>query len=252
MQTKIFAVAVAALSMTSVHGAITPKITIGNGVIVTPEIIIDPNQLGVPQTIFATLDLLRSDINKTVNLVNQLTSTTTDTVFDRIAQANAVIAQTTANVGAIVTKITQLVNILKSAPSTTPTLPGPPGATPTAPGTPSVPALPDIGGISEDLVREAQALARAITAQLQILQQQASGFAGLVLLPTYLAAQVALTTALATVGTISNLALGTSIAVLQTTAAVAATIDALLARVRNAQVKLNPVLVIGLNPEIIF
>ncbi|GJC96141.1 hypothetical protein ColKHC_04967 [Colletotrichum higginsianum] len=241
MQTKIFAVAVAALSMASVQGAIAPRATIGPTVIVIPQITINPNELLPTQAIFATLDLLRADIAKTTELVNQLTVSTTNTLFS----ASAVLAQATANVGTIVAKITELVNILKNPPSTTPTLPG-------TPGTPSVPALPDIGGVAEDLVRTAQALARAITAQLQVLQQQASGFTGLLLLPTYLAAQAALGTVLATVGTISNLALGTATAVLQTANATAATIDSILARVRNAQVKLNPVLVIGLNPDIVF
>ncbi|CCF41748.1 hypothetical protein CH063_11932 [Colletotrichum higginsianum] len=245
MQTKIFAVAVAALSMASVQGAIAPRATIGPTVIVIPQITINPNELLPTQAIFATLDLLRADIAKTTELVNQLTVSTTNTLFSRISQASAVLAQATANVGTIVAKITELVNILKNPPSTTPTLPG-------TPGTPSVPALPDIGGVAEDLVRTAQALARAITAQLQVLQQQASGFTGLLLLPTYLAAQAALGTVLATVGTISNLALGTATAVLQTANATAATIDSILARVRNAQVKLNPVLVIGLNPDIVF
>ncbi|TQN74152.1 hypothetical protein CSHISOI_01291 [Colletotrichum shisoi] len=255
MQTKIFAVAVAALSMASVQGAIMQRATIGPAVFVTPEFTINPNEL--TQAIFQTLDLLRADLVKTTDVVNQLTLTTTNNVFSRISQATDVLAQATANVGTIVAKVTQLLNILNNPPSTTPTLPGPPSSTPTLPGapaTPSVPALalPDIGGAAERVVLAAQALARAITAQLQTLQRQATGITGILLKPVYGASQVAFGTLLTTVGTISDLALGTAVAVLQTADATAAAIDAILARVQKARVNLDPVLVIGLNPDIVF
>lgn len=81
MQTKIFAVAVAALSMASVQGAIAPRATIGPTVIVIPQITINPNELLPVQAVFATLDLLRADIAKTTELVNQLTVSTTNTLF---------------------------------------------------------------------------------------------------------------------------------------------------------------------------
>ncbi|WQF75124.1 hypothetical protein CDEST_00138 [Colletotrichum destructivum] len=247
MQTKIFAVAVAALSMASVQGAITQRATIGPIVLITPQITINPNEL--TQATFNTLQLLRDDILKTADVVNQLT---TNNILNRISQATAVLTQATANVGTIVAKITGLLNILNNPPSTTPTLPGAPSTTPTLPGTPSVPALPDIGGAAEDVVRAAQTLARAITAQIQTLQQQTNSITGILLKPIYSITLAALQTILANVGTISNNALGTAATVLQTVNATAATVESILARVQSARLKLNPVLVIGLNPDIVF
>ncbi|GKT49819.1 uncharacterized protein ColSpa_10000 [Colletotrichum spaethianum] len=236
MQSKIFAVAVAALSLSSVQGASVPRqITISAGTIVLPSLTFDPKQFLPQQNAFQTLDLLRDDIAKTAALVSLLTNSTTTNVLTTAAQANQVLGQVGTNVANIVTKVTGLADIIQGA------IPSVPSATPSAPAT----NTPDIGGAAEDVVRQAQVLARAITAQLDILKKQASTLNGLLLIPTLATAQASLATVLLTIGTISTLALNTA-------ASATANILAIVDRVRNAQVKLNPVLIIGLQPDIIF
>ncbi|GKT54249.1 hypothetical protein ColTof4_06396 [Colletotrichum tofieldiae] len=222
MQFKFSTLAVAALSLSSVQSASVPRsIIISPGVIVLPAITFNPSDLQFQVAVFQTLDLLRTDIAKTAALVNQLTNSTAGNVLE-----------TTTNVANILTKVTGLSNIIKSL--------FPPGNPPAPPTN-----TPDIAGAAEDVVRQAQVLARAITAQLDALRQQATGFAGLLLIPTLATTQVGLQAVLATVGTVSSLALTTA-------ASATSNIQAILDRVRNAQIKLNPVLIIGLQPDIVF
>ncbi|KZL75952.1 hypothetical protein CT0861_00229 [Colletotrichum tofieldiae] len=233
MQFKFSTLAVAALSLSSVQSASVPRsIIISPGVIVLPAITFNPSDLQFQVAVFQTLDLLRTDIAKTAALVNQLTNSTAGNVLETINQANLVLGQTTTNVANILTKVTGLSNIIKSL--------FPPGNPPAPPTN-----TPDIAGAAEDVVRQAQVLARAITAQLDALRQQATGFAGLLLIPTLATTQVGLQAVLATVGTVSSLALTTA-------ASATSNIQAILDRVRNAQIKLNPVLIIGLQPDIVF
>ncbi|KZL85771.1 hypothetical protein CI238_05293 [Colletotrichum incanum] len=233
MQSKFFTLAVAALSLSSVQSAAVPgAVIISPGVIVLPQITFNPNSLQFQQTVFQTLDLLRADIAKTAALVNQLTNTTAGNVLGTINQASVVLGQATTNVANILTKVTGLTNVIKGL--------FPPGAPPAPPAD-----IPDIGGAAEDVVRQAQVLARAITTQLEALRKQATGFAGLLLIPTLATTQIGLQAVLATVGTVSSLALTTA-------ASATSNVQAILDRVRNAQVKLNPVLIIGIQPDIVF
>ncbi|WDK14999.1 hypothetical protein CGRA01v4_06280 [Colletotrichum graminicola] len=136
MQSKIFNAAVAALSLPAVQCAVAPRqISITPGLIVLPGITIDPNTLGPQLSVFQTLDLVREDVGKTINLVNQITNTTAGTLLGTVSVATTVVGQVTNNVGTILDKVTQLTNLI------TPTLP--------APTTPAPPNLPDIGGTAE-------------------------------------------------------------------------------------------------------
>ncbi|KAK1989817.1 hypothetical protein LX36DRAFT_717238 [Colletotrichum falcatum] len=232
MQTKIFTAGVAALSLSTVQCASVPRqITVTPGLIVLPGFSINPNTLGPTQSVFQTLDLVREDVLKTVNLVNQITSNTAGNILGTVAVAAGIVGQVTNNVGTILSKVTELTNLI------TPTIP--------SPTTPPAPDIPDIGSTAENLVRAVQELTRAVTAQLDALRSQAVGLAAASVLPTIATLQVALQTALNTLGVAASLAL-------DLTASATANVQALVDRVLNAKLKLNSVLVIGIQPAIEF
>ncbi|KAK1597127.1 uncharacterized protein LY79DRAFT_542249 [Colletotrichum navitas] len=232
MQSKIFTTAVAALSLPAVQCAVAPRqIAISPGLIVLPGIFINPNTLGPQQSVFQTLDLVREDVGKTINLVNQITNTTAGNLLGTVSVATTVVGQVTNNVGTILAKVTELTNLI------TPTLP--------SPTTPAPPDLPDIGGTAETLVRTVQELTRAATAQLDALRNQAVGLAAATLLPLVATLQVTLQTALNLLGVASGIALSLA-------ASATANVQTIVDRVLNAKAKLAGVLVIGIQPEVIF
>ncbi|OHE92046.1 hypothetical protein CORC01_12627 [Colletotrichum orchidophilum] len=242
MQSKIFTAALAAISFTSVQGAVLPRATITPGTIVTPGLSFDPAELGANQLAFATLQLLSGQLAQTTALAGTLALSATGTATIAVNQVQAVVAQLSSNAAAIASNVASIVASVPTA------IPSPPPAP-----SPTAPALPDIGGQAEAVVRQAQALARTLTAQIAILQAQVTANAGtiagqaqnLILVPALAQAQTALTTVLATIGTASNLALTTA-------ATLTANVQAIADRIRNAQVKLNPVLVLGATPDIQF
>ncbi|KAK1690020.1 hypothetical protein BDP55DRAFT_725402 [Colletotrichum godetiae] len=241
MQSKIFTAALAAFSFASVQGAVLPRATITPGTIVTPGVSFNPAELGANELAFRTLQVLTGQIAQTTALANSLALQATGTATAAADQVQAVVSQLSANAAAIAANVA---SIVAAAPTAIPSAPAP---------TVTAPATPDVGGQAEALVRQAQALARALTAQIAALQAQVTANAGTVagiaqnaiLLPALAQAQAAAGTTLATIGTASNLALTTA-------ATLTANAQAIVDRVRNAQVKLNPVLVIGATPDVQF
>ncbi|UQC77070.1 uncharacterized protein CLUP02_02536 [Colletotrichum lupini] len=239
MQSKIFTAALAAFSFASVQGAVLPRATITPGTIVTPGISFNPAELGANELAFRTLQVLTGQIAQTTALANGLALQATGTATAAADQVQAVVAQLSSNAAAIAANVA---SIVAAAPTAIPPVPSP-----------TAPATPDVGGQAEALVRQAQALARALTAQIAALQAQVTANAGTVagvaqnaiLIPALVQAQAAAATTLATIGTASNLALTTA-------ATLTANAQAIVDRVRNAQVKLNPVLVIGATPDVQF
>ncbi|KAK1494121.1 hypothetical protein CCUS01_13788 [Colletotrichum cuscutae] len=239
MQSKIFTAALAAFSFASVQGAVLPRATITPGTIVTPGISFNPAELGANELAFRTLQVLTGQIAQTTALANSLALQATGTATAAADQVQAVVAQLSSNAAAIAANVA---SIVAAAPTAIPPVPSP-----------TAPAIPDVGGQAEALVRQAQALARALTAQIAALQAQVTANAGTVagvaqnaiLIPALVQAQAAAAITLATIGTASNLALTTA-------ATLTANAQAIVDRVRNAQVKLNPVLVIGATPDVQF
>ncbi|EXF75706.1 hypothetical protein CFIO01_04639 [Colletotrichum fioriniae PJ7] len=239
MQSKIFTAALAAFSFASVQGAVLPRATITPGTIVTPGVSFNPAELGANELAFRTLQVLTGQIAQTTALANSLALQATGTATAAADQVQAVVAQLNSNAAAIAANVA---SIVAAAPTAIPPVPSP-----------TAPATPDVGGQAEALVRQAQALARALTAQIAALQAQVTANAGtvagvaqnVILLPALAQAQAAAGTTLATIGTASNLALTTA-------ATLTANAQAIVDRVRNAQVKLNPVLVIGATPDVQF
>ncbi|TDZ15731.1 hypothetical protein Cob_v011404 [Colletotrichum orbiculare MAFF 240422] len=114
----------------------------------------------------------------------------------------------------------------------------------------------DVGALAEDLVRTAQGFARNVTTQLDQLRTQVgqisttADFLGRTTLQAALInAQLGLGTALSTVGFATNTVLNTAV---QNVGTVTGVTTAVVDRVRNAQLKVNPVLVIGAQPDITF
>ncbi|KAK1689958.1 hypothetical protein BDP55DRAFT_535984, partial [Colletotrichum godetiae] len=169
MYTKVFTAAVAVLSFASVEAAILPRATITPGTVVLPEVVFNPGELTDP--LYTALNILRGDILKTTTLAGDLTKTVGTTVKDRTDQVNAVIRQITSNTNSIRTRVGTVVgNLLGVVPSGIPA----PSATSAAP--PSVPTA-EVVQIAQDVVVQAQLLARQATTQLQNLQAQANAVA---------------------------------------------------------------------------
>ncbi|OHE94449.1 hypothetical protein CORC01_10268 [Colletotrichum orchidophilum] len=241
MYTKVFTAAVAVLSFASVEAAILPRATITPGTVVLPEVVFNPSELTDP--FYTALKIFSNDLTKTTTLVGDLTRSVGTTVKDRTDQVNAVIRQVTSNTNSIRTRVGTVVgNLLGVAPSGLPA----PSATSAAP--PSIPTA-EVVQIAQDVVRQAQLLARAATLQLQNLQAQANAVADPVSKAAYtlaftqanLALQIALTTVAATASTALNAvanAIGNA--------------NGIADRIRNIQAKLNPVLVIGVTPDVSF
>ncbi|GKT51613.1 uncharacterized protein ColSpa_11794 [Colletotrichum spaethianum] len=241
MQIQVLAAVLTTLSFTSVKAAILPRATITAGTIVLPEVVFNPSELADPA--FTALNILRNDILKTTTLVGDLTHASGTTVKDRTDQATAVTRQVTSNSNSIRTRVgTVIGNLLGAIPSGIPA----PSGTSAAPA--SVPTA-EVFQVAQDVVRQSQALARTATSQLQALQGQgssvsdANGKAAYTL--AYTQASLAFQGALSTVGTAASAAID---AVANTLENVNGTAD----RVRNIKFKLNPVLVLGLTPDVTF
>ncbi|EFQ25272.1 hypothetical protein CGRA01v4_06364 [Colletotrichum graminicola] len=240
MQARILPAILTALSLTSVDAAILPRATITPGVIVLPEVVFNPSELFDPA--YTALNIFRNDLLKTTTLVSDLTRTAGTTVKDRTDQVNAVIRQVTSNTNNIRTRVGYIIGNLQGVV---------PSGIPAPTGTAAPPAAPtaEVFQVAQDIVRQAQALARTATSQLQSLQTQtdavvdATGKAAYTLAFTQakLALDITLTTVAATAKTIID--------------AVANSVDnvnGIAERVRNVKFKLDPVLVIGVTPDVTF
>ncbi|TID02890.1 hypothetical protein CH35J_003504 [Colletotrichum higginsianum] len=238
MQTKVFTAVLATLSFMA-EAAVLPRATITPGQVVLPEVVFNPSDLLDPA--YAALMILRTDIEKTATLVGDLTRTSGTTIKD----ITAVIRQVTSNTNSIRTRAATIVGgLLGVSPSG---IPAPSGTSSTA-AQHAVPSA-EVIQVAQDVVRQAQALARAATAQLQNLQAQASAVNDLVgkaafnlaYTQTSLAFQVALSTVGAAAGVLID-AVANSVD----------NVDGLVDRIRNVKARLNPVLVIGVTPDVTF
>ncbi|KXH64135.1 hypothetical protein CNYM01_09268 [Colletotrichum nymphaeae SA-01] len=264
MYTKALTAAVAVLSFASVEAAILPRATITPGTVVLPEVVFNPGELADP--LYTALRIVSTDLGKTTTLTGDLTRTVGTTVkdvspkphsellpelkshtnpfpFQRTDQVNAVIRQITSNTNSIRTRVGTVVgNLLGVVPSGIPA----PSATSAAP--PSIPTA-EVVQIAQDVVVQAQLLARQATTQLQNLQAQANAVADPVAKAAYTLAytqaNLALQIALSTVGAAASTAL-------TAVANAAGSANGLADRIRNIQAKLNPVLIIGASPDVTF
>ncbi|KAK1727594.1 hypothetical protein CaCOL14_004947 [Colletotrichum acutatum] len=241
MYTKALTAAVAVLSFASVEAAILPRATITPGTVVLPEVVFNPGELTDP--LYTALKIVSTDLGKTTTLTGDLTRTAGTTVKDRTDQVNAVIRQITSNTNSIRTRVGTVVgNLLGVVPSGIPA----PSATSAAP--PSIPTA-EVVQIAQDVVVQAQLLARQATAQLQNLQAQANAVADpaakAAYTLAYTQANLALQIALSTVSAAASTAL-------TAVANAAGSANGLADRIRNIQAKLNPVLIIGASPDVTF
>ncbi|TQN75112.1 hypothetical protein CSHISOI_00286 [Colletotrichum shisoi] len=236
MQTKVLAAVLATLSFMA-EAAILPRATITPGQIVLPEVVFNPSDLIDPA--YTALSILRTDIEKTTTLIGDFTRTIGTTIKDRTDQMNAVIRQVTSNTNSIRTRVGTIVGGLQGvAPS------GIPAPTGTSSST-AQHAIP-----SAEVIQIAQdTLARAATAQLQNLQTQTSAVSDLVgkaaFSLAYTQANLAFQVALSTVGAAAGVAI-------DAVANSVDNVDGLADRIRNVRAKLNPVLIIGLTPDVTF
>ncbi|CCF36751.1 hypothetical protein CH063_08243 [Colletotrichum higginsianum] len=205
--------------------------------VVLPEVVFNPSDLLDPA--YAALMILRTDIEKTATLVGDLTRTSGTTIKDRTDQITAVIRQVTSNTNSIRTRAATIVGgLLGVSPSG---IPAPSGTSSTA----AQHAVP-----SAEVIQVAQdALARAATAQLQNLQAQASAVNDLVgkaaFNLAYTQASLAFQVALSTVGAAAGV-------LIDAVANSVDNVDGLVDRIRNVKARLNPVLVIGVTPDVTF
>ncbi|WYZ39777.1 hypothetical protein EsH8_IV_000118 [Colletotrichum jinshuiense] len=295
MQTKVFAAAVVAFTLSSVEGAaIQPRaLTINGGKIVLPTVTFEPTDF--TSGAFEALQILQNNLAVTTYLVKDLTSAATGNVQDVFNQAQLVTGQVTTNVANIGNNVNTIVgtlntlvqnvggvvgDVVNSVVAAVPSILGlVPSVTVSSIAVPSsdvssisvpdvsipipsltvssivVPlpttapgAIPDIGAAAEDLVRLAQALARAITAQLNALQAQYNNlniFAKALYLATLTQTQSALNNALVNLQSITSQAL-------DSVATATSTLQGVSDRVRNAQAKLKIVLVVGVVPDVTF
>ncbi|KAJ0165530.1 hypothetical protein CTA2_10931 [Colletotrichum tanaceti] len=242
MQAKVLTAVLATLSFTA-EAAVLPRATITPGQIVLPEVVFNPSELLDPA--YAALMILRTDIAKTTTLVGDLTRTTGTTIKDRTDQMNAVIRQVTSNTNSIRTRVGTIVGgLMGMAPSGIPA----PTGTSSSTAQHSVPSA-EVIQVAQDVVRQAQTLARAATSQLQNLQTQTSavndavGKAAFNL--AYTQASLAFQVALSTVGAAAGVAI-------DAVANSVDNVDGLIDRIRNVKARLNPVLVIGVTPDVTF
>ncbi|EXF80542.1 hypothetical protein CFIO01_08686 [Colletotrichum fioriniae PJ7] len=264
MYSKALTAAVAVLSFASVEAAILPRATITPGTVVLPEVVFNPGELTDP--LYTALKIVSTDLGKTTTLTGDLTRTVGTTVkdvsptlhaephpslnnhtnpfpFQRTDQVNAVIRQITSNTNSIRTRVGTVVgSLLGVVPSGIPA----PSATSAAP--PSIPTA-EVVQIAQDVVVQAQLLARQATTQLQNLQAQANAVADpaakAAYTLAYTQANLALQIALSTVGAAASTAL-------TAVANAAGSANGLADRIRNIQAKLNPVLIIGASPDVTF
>ncbi|OLN87221.1 hypothetical protein CCHL11_03688 [Colletotrichum chlorophyti] len=282
MQIKAFTMAVAAFSLAPVEAAILPRATITPGLIVLPEIVFNPSELTDPIT--AALNLVSNDIQRTASLVLDLTRTVGSTVRDRTDQANAISRQATTNANNIRTRVGTIVGSLLGAappsagilaPGSLPigSLPGsgtPAGGTP-AGGAPAggVSAIPSptvarpviptdqVIQAAQNVVRQSQVLARAATAQLEALRNETTKATDAVSAAAYTLAltqsDLALRSTLGIIATAAGTALTTAAnSVASLAGSTGDNVSTVVQRIRDAQVKLNPVLVIGIVPDVSF
>ncbi|KDN71509.1 hypothetical protein CSUB01_07147 [Colletotrichum sublineola] len=241
MQAKFLAAILTSLSLTPVDAAILPRATITPGVIVLPEVVFNPSDMVDPA--YTALNIFRNDLFKTTTLVLDLTRTAGTTVKDRTDQVNAIIRQVTSNTNSIRTRVGTIIGNLQGAvPSG---IPAPTGTSANLPAAPTAEVLQ----VAQDVVRQAQALARAATTQLQTLQNQtnaltdASGKSAYLL--AYTQANLALQIALSTVSAAAS-------ALIDAAADSLENVNGIAERVRNVKFKLNPVLLIGATPDVSF
>ncbi|OHW90058.1 hypothetical protein CSPAE12_11365 [Colletotrichum incanum] len=161
----------------------------------------------------------------------------------RTDQVGAVIRQVTSNTNSIRTRVGTVIGNLQGAVPSGITAPSG-----TSAAQPSVPTA-EVLQVAQDLVRQCQALARTATSQLQTLQTQGSavtdpaGKAAYTL--AYTQASLALQIALSTVAAASSAAIDAVADTLEN-------VNGIAERVRNVKFKLNPVLVVGVTPDVTF
>jgi len=240
MQAKILPAILTALSLTSVDAAILPRATLSPGNLVVPEVVYNPPDLFDPE--YTALNIFRNDLLKTTTLVSDLTRTPGTTVKDRTDQVNAVIRQVTSNTNSIRTRVGYIIGNLQGIV---------PSGVPAPTGTGASPAAPtaEVLQVAQDVVRQAQALARTATSQLQSLQTQTDAVIDVTGKAAYslaftqakLALEITLATVAATAKTLID--------------AVANSIDnvnSIADRIRNLKSKLDSVLAIGVTPDATF
>ncbi|KAK2053824.1 hypothetical protein LY76DRAFT_687040 [Colletotrichum caudatum] len=239
MQTTILAAILTAVSFTSVDAAVLPRATITPGVIILPEVVFNPGDLFSPA--YTALNIFRNDLFKTTTLIADLTHAAGTTVKDRTDQVNAVIRQVTTNVGNIRTRTGWIISNLQGVVPAG--IPAPTGTGP-APAAPTAESLQ----VAQDLVRQAQALARTATSQLQTLQAQidaADIIAKAAYTVAYIQAKLALDIALSTIA-------ATGTALIEAAANALDNTNGVSDRVRSVKYQLTTVLVIGTTQDVVF
>ncbi|KXH27996.1 hypothetical protein CSAL01_04656 [Colletotrichum salicis] len=226
MYTKVFTATVAVLSFASVEAAILPRAPITPGTIVLPEVVFNPGELTDP--LHTALNILRGDIPQHHELGRRPhKDRRNNSKGCKEPTKNAVIRQVTSNTNSIRTRVGTVVgNLLGVVPSGLPA----PSATSAAP--PSVPTA-EVVQIAQDVVLQAQ-----VNAVADPVSKAAYTLA-------YTQANLALQIALSTVAASASTAL-------TAVANAAGNVNGLAERIRNIQAKLNPVLVVGVTPDVTF
>ncbi|KAK2046355.1 hypothetical protein LZ31DRAFT_593344 [Colletotrichum somersetense] len=239
MQTNILAAILTVVSLTSVDAAILPRASLTPGQMILPECVFNPADLISPP--YTALNIFRNDLVKMTILAGDLTHRAGTTVKDRTDQVNAVIRQVTSNVGNIRTRAGWIISNLQGVVPAG--IPAPTGTGP-LPATPTAEPLQ----VAQDLVRQAQALARTITAQLQTLQAQTDAadiLAKAAYTVAYTQARLALEISLTTIA-------ATGTALIDAAANALDNTNGASDRVRSVKYKLTAVLVIGTTEDVVF
>ncbi|KAI8171659.1 Periaxin [Colletotrichum sp. SAR 10_65] len=227
MQYRIASAALAALAVSSVNAGLISRqnaLVIQPGYIVTPTISFNFQNLGAEALAYQTLAQLRDDLSRTAALVVELNKAATTVAADKQAQAQAVVKQVQANADAIRAKLEELTAQLIARGNGG-------GGGGNGGGAPGAPAIPSV----------------AVRTQLSLIGSY------LEQLITPLLGQVKTESATAIATSFKQIATATDafLAAAQTALANGnGASAALLQRIADARVTLNPTLVAGISPNV--
>ncbi|KAI8179461.1 Periaxin [Colletotrichum sp. SAR 10_86] len=234
MQYRIASAALAALAVSSVNAGLISRqnaLVIQPGYIVTPTISFNFQNLGAEALAYQTLAQLRDDLSRTAALVVELNKAATTVAADKQAQAQAVVKQVQANADAIRAKLEELTAQLIARGNGG-------GGGGNGGGAPGAPAIPSVA---------ARSLNTQVRTQLSLIGSY------LEQLITPLLGQVKTESATAIATSFKQIATATDafLAAAQTALANGnGASAALLQRIADARVTLNPTLVAGISPNV--
>ncbi|KAI8276844.1 hypothetical protein K4K60_007372 [Colletotrichum sp. SAR11_57] len=247
MQYRIASAALAALAVSSVNAGLISRqnaLVIQPGYIVTPAISFNFQNLGAEALAYQTLAQLRDDLSRTAALVVELNKAATTVAADKQAQAQAVVKQVQANADAIRTKLEQLTAELIARGNGG-------GGGGNGGGAPGAPAIPSVAVPSVALPGVPSVAARSLNTQVRTQLSLIGSYLEQLITP--LLGQVKTESATAIANSFKQIATATDafLAAAQTALANGnGASAALLQRIADARVTLNPTLVAGISPNV--